>query len=231
MLVHRTSRFDGGSQRCEDQVKWDHVVRVGLILCTALSHTLSLGASGVLAQPGLEDVGFVLGDTAAPVKIIEFGDFGCSTCADFWRDSWPRIRRDLIDTGRVVWWHVPVAVGYRHGKKAANAAQCAAEQDGFWRMHELLLGGQDEWLSTRRPQEVYIRMAREAGLDVAAFSACYEERRWEERVEAATRVARRGVRGLPTFFVNGRPVVGAVPYEFLLKFIVEAERAGPGRQQ
>jgi hypothetical protein len=36
---------------------------------------------------------------------------------------------------------------------------------------------------------------------------------------------------LPTFFVNGRPVVGAVPYEFLLKFVVEAERAGPGRSQ
>ncbi len=142
-------------------------MRVGLILCTALAHTLSLGANGVQAQPGLEDVGFVLGDTAAPVKIIEFSDFGCSTCADFWRESWPRIRHDLIDTGRVVWWQVPVAVGYRHGKKAANAAQCAAEQDGYWRMHELLLGGQDEWLSTRRPQEVYIRMAREAGLDWA----------------------------------------------------------------
>jgi len=202
-----------------------------LILCIALAHALSFGAKGLQAQPGLEDVGFPLGDTAAAVTIIEFGDFGCSTCADFWRDSWPRIRRDLIDTGRVVWWHVPVSVGYRHGKKAANAAQCAAEQDGFWRMHDLLLDGQKEWLSTRRPEEIYTRMAGEAGLDVPAFSACYEESRWEERVEDATRVARRGIRGLPTFFVNGRPVVGAVGYEFLLRFVVEAERAGPGRSQ
>ncbi len=126
---------------------------------------------------------------------------------------------------------MPVTVGYRHGKKAANAAQCAAEQDGFWRMHDLLLGRQEEWLSTRRPEEVYTRMAREAGLAVAAFSACYEENRWEDRIKAATRVARRGVRGLPTFFVNDRPVVGAVPYEFFLGVVVEAERAGAGRSK
>ena len=212
-------------------MKWDHAVRGGLILCIALAHTLSLGANGVQAQTGLEDVGFVLGDTAAPVKIIEFADFGCSTCADFWRDSWPRIRRDLIYTGRVVWWQVPVAVGYRHGKRAANEGHGAAGKDGYWRMQQLVLGGQDEWLSTRRPEEIYTRMAREAGLDVAAFSACYEESQWEECVEAATRVARRGVRGLPMFFVNGRPVVGAVPYEFLLRFVVEAERAGPGQSR
>ena len=206
-------------------------VRIGLILCAALVHALSLGANGVQAQAGLEEVGFVPGDTTALVKIIEFGDFGCTTYTEFFRDSWPRIHRDLIDTRRVVWWHVLVTLGYRHGKKAANAAQCAAEQDGFWRMHDLLLARQEEWLSTRRPEEVYTRMAREAGLDVAAFTACYEENRWEDRIKAATRVARRGVRGLPTFFVNDRPVVGAVPYGFFLGVVVEAERAGQGRSK
>lgn len=211
----------------------DRTVRPGLrlLLSIAVAPALGLGASEVRAQPGLEDVGFVLGDTAAPVKIIEFGDFGCWECAAFWEDSWSRIRRDLIDTGRVAWWHVPVAVGYRHGEKAANGAQCAAEQDGYWRMHDLLLAGQEEWLSTRRPEAVFTRMAREAGLDAAAFSACYEERRWEERVEAANRVARRGITGLPTFFVNGRPVVGAVRYEVLLEFVVDAERDEGGGQR
>lgn len=201
------------------------MVRLGLrfLLGIALVYALGVGASGVRAQEGLEDVGFVLGDTAAPVKIIEFGDFGCSECADFWQDSWSRIRRDLIDTGRVAWWRVPVAVGYRHGKKAANAAQCAAEQDGYWRMHDLLLDGQEEWLSAREPDGVFTRMAREAGLDESAFSTCYEESRWEERIEAANRVARRGIRGLPTFFVNGRPLIGVVPYEALLEFVVDAE--------
>lgn len=201
---------------------------LGLLPGIALVYALGVGASGIRAQEGLEDVGFVLGDTAAPVKVIEFGDFGCSECADFWRDSWSRIRSDLIDTGRVAWWHVPVAVGYRHGKKAANAALCAAEQDGFWPMHDLLLGGQEEWFSTRRPEVVFTRMAREAGLDVAAFSTCYEESRWEERIEAANRVARRGITGLPTFFVNGRPLIGAVPYDALLEFVVDAEREERG---
>lgn len=203
-------------------------VRIRLIFWVALVLAFGLGPNETQAQAGLEDVGFVFGDTAAPVKIIEFGDFGCTTCADFWRDSWPRVRHELIETGRVVWWHVPVTLGYRRGKEAANAAQCAAEQDGYWPMHELLLDTQEEWLSAPHPKQLYTRMASEARLDVVAFSACYEENRWEERTKAATRIARRGIRGLPTFFVNGRPVVGSVPYELLLQLVEEAERAVPG---
>lgn len=202
--------------------------RARLILFSALALTLGPGTDRVQAQAGLEDVGFVLGDTTAPVKIIEFGDFACTTCTDFFRDSWPRVQGELIETGRVVWWHVPVTLGYRGGKEAANAAQCAAEQDGYWRMHDLLLGTQEEWLSTRQPTILFARMASEARLNIVAFSACYEENRWEERTKAATRIARRGIRGLPTFFVNGRPLVGAVPYGTLLQLVVEAERTGPG---
>ena len=203
-------------------------MQLRLILCAAVAPALGLGADGAQAQASLEEVGFVLGDATAPVKIIEFGDFGCTTCSDFFRDAWPRVRDELIETGRVVWWHVPVTLGYRGGKEAANAAQCAAEQDGYWRMHDLLLSTQEEWLSARRPKELFARMASEAHLDIAAFAACYAENRWEERTRAATKVARRGVRALPTFFVNGRPVVGALPYETMLQLVEEAERAGPG---
>jgi protein-disulfide isomerase len=212
-----------------DELRRGHLRRIWLIGCVAAAYWLAPGVSAVEGQPGLAEVGFVLGDTAAPVKIIEFGDFGCTTCADFWRDSWPVIRRDLIDTGRVAWWHVPVTLGYRHGKKAAHAAQCAAEQGEYWSMHDSLLGAQEEWLSTRHPEEVFARLADEAELDDAAFSDCYDESRWEDRIEAATQVARRGVRALPTFFVNGRPVVGAIPYASFLRLVEEAERAGPGR--
>jgi protein-disulfide isomerase len=206
--------------------------RLGEIMTPSLSIALALalGPHSVQAQKGLEDVGFVMGDTAASVKIIEFSDFGCESCAEFWRESWPQIRSELIETGRVVWWTVPVTVGYRRGKEAANAAQCGAEQSGFWPMHELLMDGQDEWLSVRHPEEVYVRMAGEAGLDVVLFTACYGENRWEERIAAATAVARRGVRAMPTFFVNERPVVGSIPYELFLQVVEDAERDDPGRR-
>lgn len=86
-------------------------MRLGLRLlpAIALSPALGLGASRVRAQPGLQDVGFVLGDTAAPVKVIEFGDFGCWECADIREGSWSRIRRDLIDAGREAWRYLPGA--------------------------------------------------------------------------------------------------------------------------
>lgn len=223
----RKDRPDAGSRHRGSMEKLTMARRTIVPLVLAVA-ALCSHASTLSGQDRLEDVGFVLGDTTAPVRVIEFGDYGCTTCADFWRDSWPRVKSELIETGRVVWWHVPVTVGYRRGEQAANAARCAAEQDGYWRMHDQLLAEQDEWLRSRHLDELYARMASDAGLDLTSFSACYAENRWEDRTKAATRIARRGIRGLPTFFVNEQPVVGAVPYEFLLRYIEEAERGAGG---
>ena len=194
----------------------------------AIALGLIVGAAAAVAQEGgAETMGYVLGDTAAPVAIIEFGDFACSACAGFWRDTWPKVRTELIETGRVVWRHIPFVVGFRRGKEAANAGECAGEQDGFWPMHELLFETQQEWTDARHPEDVFRRLAGEARLDVETFDACYRDNRGGDRTKAANRIARRGrIRATPTFFINRHPVVGAVPYELLLELVVEAERGG-----
>ena len=192
------------------------------------------GASPTHAQEvDVGQVGYVLGDTAAAVTVVEFGDFACGACGEFWRATWPSVRTELIDGGRVLWRHVPFLLGFRRGDAAANAAECAAEQGAFWQMHDRLFDGQESWMGGRRPEEVFQGYAAALGLDVSAFTVCYDGELGRERTRAATRVARdAGVRATPTFFVNGRRVLGALPYDVFRAIVEEAARmpaAGPGR--
>ena len=174
----------------------------------------------------VDGIGYVLGDPLAPVQVVEFGDFACGACAEFWRDTWPSVRTELIETGRVAWRHVPFLLGFDRGDDAANAAECAADQGAFWEMHDRIFGGQQEWSRGRRHHDVLERYAGEVGLDVEEFRDCYDDERGEERTEAANRAARdAGVRGTPTFFVDGTPVLGAVTFEALLSVVEEAEQA------
>jgi protein-disulfide isomerase len=178
----------------------------------------------------LDGIGHVLGDTTASIQVVEFGDFACSACSEFWHDTWPSVRADLIETGRVSWRHVPFLLGFPRGDDAANAAECAADQGQFWAMHDLLFGGQEEWTRTRRPEEAFGRYARQIGLDSAEFADCFDEERGEDRTRAATRAARRAsVRGTPTFFINGRAAYGALPLEMFLGLVEQEELrlAGP----
>ena len=196
----------------------------------ALMLLLAMGATQPTVVPAqdleveVDGIGYVLGDSTAPVEIVEFGDFACSACAEFWRETWPRARTQLVETGRVRWRHVPFVIGFARSDEGANAAECAADQGHFWAMHDRLFGGQAEWSRMRRPKEVYIRYAQELGLDSQEFGECYDEERSEDRTDAATRAAERaGVRGTPTFFINGKRALGALSFEMFLGLVEEAE--------
>jgi protein-disulfide isomerase len=172
----------------------------------------------------LSGVGYLRGEAGAVVTIVEFGDFACSACAQFHRDTWPRIERDLVATGRVRWHHVPFDLGFDRSGESANAAECAAEQGLFWPMLDRLFSGHGSWTRGRRPERVFEEYAAEIGADLDAFERCYDDESGEDRTKAASRAARAaGVRGTPTFFVNGRPAVGAIPFTMVLALVEEAE--------
>ena len=159
------------------------------------------------------------------VQVVEFGDFACGACAEFWRDTWPSVQSELIETGRVSWRHVPFLLGFDRGDDATNAAECAADQDAFWQMHDKIFEGQREWVRGRGHHDVFERYAGELGLDVEEFHDCYDDERGEDRTDRANDAARdAGVRGTPTFFVNGTPVLGAVTFEAMLAVVEETER-------
>lgn len=163
---------------------------------------------------------YTRGDPAAPITILELGDFGCSACAQFAQETLPAFYERFVATGRVYWRFLPFELGpFRHSQKALKAAICADEQRGFWPMHDLLYERQPDWQRTRNPSAVFRELISELALDTAAFNGCYDDDRTKDRAKALTRRGREfRVRGTPAFRVCGRWIYGALS----LKQFVEA---------
>lgn len=177
-------------------------------------------AAGADAAPGqdtidLSELGYERGSPDAAITVIEFSDFGCPYCARFALDTYPALHREFVETGRVRWQYVPFVMGmFTNGAEAARAAECAGEQDEFWAMHHHLFERQSQWKATDDPEATFTGFAASLGLDAGRFGSCYTEDRRGDRTQAANLAADRlGIRGTPTFLVNGYFVQGAPPLE------------------
>jgi len=103
-------------------------------------------------------------------------------------------------------------------RPAAEAARCAAAMGRFWEYHDLLFVAQPDF-----SREQLVGYAARLGLDRTAFAACLDGRRFTAAIDADVAEGRaRGVRGTPTFFVNGRRLVGAQPIAAFREVIREA---------
>jgi protein-disulfide isomerase len=153
------------------------------------------------------------GNPKAPVTIVEFSDFQCPYCVRA-RPTVARVREVYGDRIRWVFRHFPLDF-HAQAQKAGEAAACAGDQGKFWEMHDLL------WQNTARLQVADLKAhAATLGLDVAAFAQCLESGRYDGLVEADTAAGQGyGVSGTPAFFVNGRPLVGAQPFEAFAQVI------------
>jgi protein-disulfide isomerase len=109
---------------------------------------------------------------------------------------------------------------------AAEAARCAGELGRFWEYHDLLFLGQPAFSTTD-----LLGYAARLGLPTEPFAACLESNRHRDAVKADVVEARAaGVRGTPTFFVNGRRLVGAQPLQVFQKTVQDALADGAGKQ-
>ncbi|MCC7361706.1 MAG: DsbA family protein [Anaerolineales bacterium] len=164
-----------------------------------------------------------IGSADAPVTIIEFADFQCPYCGRFALDTYPQIDQAYIASGQV-------RVGYQHfaflGEEsfwAAEASECAGDQDAFWPYHDYLFAhqsGENQGAFTKANLKTF---AANLGLDTAAFNSCLENGVYRALVSGQTQAAQQlGVRSTPTFVVNGRPILGAQPYDVFAQYIGEA---------
>jgi len=103
---------------------------------------------------------------------------------------------------------------------AAEAAACAGAQGQFWPYHDHLFAAQGRLTFTRKN---LLRIAQELRLDPADFTACLDSERFRSQVQAETNAAMvLGLRGTPGFVINGRTLVGALPFELFQSVIEEA---------
>ncbi len=162
-----------------------------------------------------------LGPAAAPVTIVEFSDFECPFCARA-RPTLKRIAEVYGERVRIAFRDYPLP-NHPRAPKAAEAAACATDQGKFWEMHDKLFGA-----SPKLDIADLKRYAGELGLDAAAFDACLDDGRKAAAVKADLDAGNGyGVNSTPAFFINGRLVSGALPFERFAEVIDdELERAG-----
>ncbi len=147
-----------------------------------------------------------LGPVDAPLTIVEFADFGCpySRQVSF-------VIRKMIqkypDKIRLIYRDFPIVDLHPIAQKAAEASECAQEQNKFWEFHDKLYQNQND-LSEER----FYELAREVGMNESRFRNCLNSARYAQ--EVATDLEEgfaAGVRGTPTFFINGNRVAGSIP--------------------
>lgn len=170
----------------------------------------------LLKPPSIEvgDEGPSRGPAKAPVTIIEFSDFGCQYCKRV-AATLEQVLNDYPDTVRVVYRHYPIQPD---SQRVARAANCAHEQGRFWEYHDLLFANQHAHGNSAL--QLY---ARSVGLDESTFADCLQSDRAAAAVKQdESEGSAAGVSGTPSFFINGRPLSGALPYDAFKEAIEEA---------
>jgi protein-disulfide isomerase len=165
------------------------------------------------STPLPEATGYLLGSTTAPVAVIEFADFECPACANFFALTEPDVRK-MVDAGTISYRFMDFPLpGHPNTWPASNAAACANEQGRFWEFHDALFNGQDQWhgQATRRPKGVFEGYARAIGLDVGRWEQCFDNQTYIRNVQAHAREGeRRLVSQTPTFIIGNRVVGGSI---------------------
>lgn len=157
-----------------------------------------------------------LGSKEAPITMVEFTNYGCVYCMRFQNATFPDLKKHYIDSGKVRFIVMNLFPDSEGPTLAAQAAACAAQQDKFWAMHELLQrGSQELGIPT------FIDYAAKIGMDTAKFRHCIESGKQREAVQQHVHeAAAKGLTGTPVFVigkatptgVEGEVVLGAMPF-------------------
>ena len=162
----------------------------------------------------------VRGPKNAPVTIVEWSDFQCPFCGRV-EPTLKQIMDEYKGKVRIAWKNQPLSF-HPNAMPAAEAAMAAYEQgnDKFWAMHDKLFEQQQQ-LSPA----FYEQVAKEIGLDVSKWKSSVESHAASSAIQADMSAGSAvGANGTPTFFINGRKLVGAMPFESF-KQVIDAELA------
>ena len=209
----------GARAEAERRIREDRVAQRRFGYLAELRARTAVAVALLPPRVAVEPVGASRGPAGAPVTIVEFCEFQCPYC----RRVQPTLRQILARYGnrvRLVYRHYPLA-RHANAKKAAEAVECAGEQEKFWPLHDRLFEHQGRLAVADLKAH-----ARAVGVDGAAFDACLDSGRhagrWrKDLVEAES----YGSPGTPLFFINGRLVSGAQPFAVFAK-VIDEELAG-----
>ncbi len=162
------------------------------------------------------------GSADAPVTIVEFSDFECPYCLAM-LSTIKNLQEAYGEKVRLVYRQFPLTSIHPNAQKAAEASLCANDQGKFWEMHDLMFEDQSG-LSV----EALAKKALSLELDGTTFETCLSTNKYAEQVKQDVRDGTvAGVSGTPAVFINGRALIGNVPYSKVAEIIDDELKALP----
>ncbi|AXS42450.1 thioredoxin domain-containing protein [Breoghania sp. L-A4] len=172
----------------------------------------ALGEAGPLGEK-------TLGDPSAPNTVIEYASLTCGHCRNFHTASFPHLKKEYVDTGKVYFIFRDFPLD-NLAFAAAMLARCAPE-DKYFSAIDLFFEQQKNWAFTQNPLDALKSMAKQIGFSEKTFEECLKN---QEILDGLNWVRDRantefGVNSTPTFFINGEQHRGALSVEELDKIL------------
>ena len=185
------------------------IILLGILAIGVLSiFTVKSVVSRSTVQVHSKEPARVKGNDNAPVKITEYVDFQCPSCAEGAKylkeimDKYPgKIRLEVK--------YYPLILVHRHALLSAYYAECAARQGRFWSFYDYFFEHQAEWSNLTDAKPFFDRFARKLGLNLAGLETCLQDENVYETVRKSKDEGKLlKVSSTPTYFINGSMVVG-----------------------
>lgn len=181
---------------------------IGIIVLTFVG-ILMFGGSDQKNSGGTSGQGtsHFRGPTASKVKLVEYGDFQCPVCANYY----PVVTQVLStyqDKISFQFRNLPLSQAHQHAFAAARAAEAADKQGKFWDMYDLLFQNQTAWSQLPNVQAQFQQYAKQLGLNTGKFKTDFASSEVNSRINADVSAFKKTGASLatPTFFLNGKKI-------------------------
>ena len=161
----------------------------------------------------------ILGNSSAQITIVEFGDYQCHQCYNWFHNTKPIVFQNYVDTGKANFVFMDLAFLGEDSPKAAQASYCAEDQGKYWEYHNQLYTAQEPQIDNGWANSEQLKaFAFSLGLDMESFDSCLDSGKYAKRVQYNIAEAKKlGASGTTTFFIVGpngqqQKLVGAQPY-------------------
>lgn len=220
------------------------LVAVNLVFTLQLKNSIKSGTGEVTGQPTVpNNVGNqqpqkvqvdiknepAMGNKNAKVVMVEFTDFQCPFCKRAFDTTYPQIKKDYIDTDKVYYVVRDFPLPFHtEADEAAEAANCAFDQNKYWEMHDLLFSKQNDWAGSSDPKTIFKGYAKDLGLNTATFNSCLDSGKYKTEIQADIQDGSKyGVGGTPTFYIGTLSdgfieIVGAQPLSVFTQALGQA---------
>ena len=199
-------------------------VLIGVVVGLLMTSMTESEQNQTLLVPSklIENGSPILGDTNAPITILEWGDYQCTYCYKFHQNTLGIINEDFVKDGKVRIVFKDFPLNGPDSLLAAQASYCAEDQGKYWEYHDELYknwGGERTGWITRDSLEIF---ANTIHLDITKFNECLDSEKYHQRVTDIHEFGKEiGIDATPSFLIfNDEKVIkirGNQPLEVFLK--------------